>query len=199
MRLWVSQAGACSMVGSVRLPDSLSQGPVAPALAPGLEHRHRHRVRKVQAALARPHRQAQALREGKALAQLRRQAARLGAEHEPVAGLQGQRVHQPAALRGERKHALGRRRAGVQQGLPVGMAAHVGPLVVVQPGAAHQAVFHRKPQRLHQVQGAAGVGSQADHVAGVGRNLGFDQDDVEHGGSGLFSAKGRRCGRKPGR
>ena len=92
MRLWVSQAGACSMVGSVRLPESLSQGPVEPALAPGLEHRHRHRVRKVQAALARPHRQAQALREGKALAQLRRQcdlrAALFAPETERAALLQ---------------------------------------------------------------------------------------------------------------
>ena len=50
-----------------------------------------------------------------------------------------------------------------------------------QPGTAQQLVVHRKAERLDQVQRAAGVGGQAYHVAGVGRDFGFDQDDVEHG------------------
>jgi hypothetical protein len=53
--------------------------------------------------------------------------------------------------------------------------------VVIQPGAAQQPVFHVEAQRLDQVQGAAGVGRQADHVAGVGRDLGVDEHDAEHG------------------
>ena len=39
---------------------------------------------------------------------------------------------------------------------------------------------HREAERLDQVQAAAGIGAQPDCVAGVGRNLGPVQDDVEH-------------------
>src|SRR6185295_10516706 len=46
--------------------------------------------------------------------------------------------------------------------------------------APQLAVFHGEAQRLDQVQARAGVGGQPDHVAGVGRNLRIDQDDVEH-------------------
>jgi hypothetical protein len=58
--------------------------------------------------------------------------------------------------------------------------AHLGVLVVVEAGAPQVAVVHREAQRLDQVQGAAGVGREADHVAGVGRDLGRDEHDVEH-------------------
>ena len=53
-------------------------------------------------------------------------------------------------------------------------------LVVVQPRALQQAVLHREAERLHEVQRAAGVRRQADHVARVRRDLGLDEDDVEH-------------------
>ena len=54
--------------------------------------------------------------------------------------------------------------------------------MVVEAGAPQQLVVHRKAERLHQVQLAAAVGGQADHVAGVGRDLRFDEDDAEHRG-----------------
>ena len=73
--------------------------------------------------------------------------------------------------------------------------ANVGVLVVVEPGAAQQLVVHRKAERLHQVQRAAGVGRQPDHVAGVGRDLGFDQDDAEHGRGVDRHALGQRRAR----
>ncbi len=60
------------------------------------------------------------------------------------------------------------------------MPLYIRILVVVQPGAAHVAVFHAKAQGLDQMQGAACVGTQADDVAGVGRDFGVDEDDVEH-------------------
>ena len=36
-------------------------------------------------------------------------------------------------------------------------------------------------ERLHQVQRAAAVRTQADHVAGVGRDLGLNENDRRHG------------------
>ena len=49
-------------------------------------------------------------------------------------------------------------------------------------GALELLVVHRKAERFDQVQRAAGVGREPDHVAGVGRDLGVDEDDVEHVG-----------------
>ena len=42
-------------------------------------------------------------------------------------------------------------------------------------------IVQLEPQRPHQMQLRAGIGAQADGVARVGRNLGADEDDVEHG------------------
>jgi hypothetical protein len=86
-----------------------------------------------------------------------------------------------AAVRGHGEHALAVGLAVLQEGFPARMAAHGGVLVVIESGAAHQAVFHGKAQRLDQVQAAARVGGQADHIAGVGRNLRRDENDMEHG------------------
>ncbi|MNS70144.1 hypothetical protein D3C72_1034840 [compost metagenome] len=61
------------------------------------------------------------------------------------------------------------------------MALGGGILVVIEACAAHVAVFHGKSQRLDQVQAAAGIGAQADHIAGIGGDFWLDQDDVEHG------------------
>ncbi len=60
------------------------------------------------------------------------------------------------------------------------MNLHVGKLVVVEPGALELAVIHGEAERLDQVQARAGVRREADHVAGVRRDLGMDEDDVEH-------------------
>src|SRR5690606_26802595 len=57
----------------------------------------------------------------------------------------------------------------------------------VQAGAPELAVVHVESQRAHQVQAGAGVGAQPDHVAGVGRDLGLVEDEVEH-------RAGRRAG-----
>ena len=125
-------------------------------------------------------RQAQPLLRGKAFAQFGCQAPRLRTEDQPVTGREDRVVHGAGAPRGEREHAPGRRSLGGEQGVPVGMAAHLGIFVVVESGAAQEAVGHREAQGLDQVQRAAGVGGQPDHVAGVGWDFGFDEDDVEH-------------------
>ncbi|MFD2423589.1 hypothetical protein ACFSUI_05060 [Ralstonia solanacearum] len=62
------------------------------------------------------------------------------------------------------------------------MHAHRRVFVIVQSGAAHARVLERKAEWFDQVQLRAGVGAQADHIARVGRNFGFDENDVEHGG-----------------
>ena len=151
-------------------------------LPPGLEDCHGHCIGQVQAALAGTHRQPQLLGGRKAFAQGRRQAAGLRAEDQPVAGLPGHVVHRARAARGQREQACRVGAFGVQKGRPAGMAPQRGVLVVVEACAAHVLVVHRKAQRLDQVQRAAGVGRQADDVARVGRDFGFNEDDMEHGG-----------------
>ena len=160
-------------------------------LPPGLEHRHRHGIRQVQAALAGLHGQPQALSRGERCAQCRRQAPCFRAEHEPVAGRESDVIGAARAVRRQREHARGRRRLRGQKIAPSRRAAHLGVLVVVQPRAPQELVVHRKPQRLDQMQGAAGVGRQPDDVAGVGRNFGLDQDEVITCGDEYVSRQGR--------
>jgi hypothetical protein len=69
-----------------------------------------------------------------------------------------------------------------QKSLEVRPALHVGKLVVVEPGPLHPLVIPLEPQRLYQVQPIAGVGAEADDVAGVGRNFRLVEHDVEHDG-----------------
>jgi hypothetical protein len=54
-------------------------------LSPGLEHRHGHRVGKIQAAVSGTHRQAQAHPGRERLQQFPRQAGGFGAEYERIA------------------------------------------------------------------------------------------------------------------
>ena len=62
------------------------------------------------------------------------------------------------------------------------MHLHRNELVIVQPRPAHFGVVDGKAQRFDQVQRAAGIGAQPDDIAGVGRDFGLDENDVEHGG-----------------
>ena len=84
-------------------------------------------------------------------------------------------------MRRHGKKPAGRRLLAAQQRLPAGMAQYLRVLVVVKPGAPHVLVLHRKTERLYQVQAAAGIGRQPDHIAGVGRNFGLDENYIEHG------------------
>jgi hypothetical protein len=43
-------------------------------------------------------------------------------------------------------------------------------------------ILQTKSEGLDQVQAASGDGAQADYVARIGRDLGLEQDDIEHGG-----------------
>jgi hypothetical protein len=56
----------------------------------------------------------------------------------------------------------------------------IGPLAVIEPRAAQQFVFERETERFDQVQARTGIRTQTNHVAGVGRDFGFVQNNVEH-------------------
>ena len=77
------------------------------------------------------------------------------------------------------------------------MALHLGILVIVQPSAPHVLVFHGKTQRLNEVQGAACVGRKANHIARVGRNFRFNQNNLKHGAIvlALSGCSGKHQGR----
>jgi len=112
------------------------------------------------------------------------QAAGFGAEDKTIARLEAHGADQPTAARGESEQALGARLQRLHQRVPTGVRLQRGVFVIVEPGAAELFVIQRKTQRFNQVQGAAGIGAQADDVAGVGRNFGLDKNDVEHGSQG---------------
>jgi hypothetical protein len=60
------------------------------------------------------------------------------------------------------------------------MHLHVRHLVIVEPGALQLPVFHGEAERLDQMQARAGIGREADHVAGVRRDLRRVEHDLKH-------------------
>ena len=71
-----------------------------PTLPPRLVHHHRNRVGQIQAAIVGPHRQAQALAFGPALAHCIGQAAGFGPKQQAVAGRKARVVITAAATGG---------------------------------------------------------------------------------------------------
>ena len=59
------------------------------------------------------------------------------------------------------------------------MHADLSQLTVIEPGPPYRARIEPEAQRLDEVQAGAGVGAQPDDVAGIGRDLGLEQDDVQ--------------------
>jgi hypothetical protein len=64
--------------------------------------------------------------------------------------------------------------------LPAGMALNPGQVMVVEAGSFQSRVGELEPQRLNQVQDGAGIGAQADDIAGIWRNLRLIQNHVKH-------------------
>ena len=56
-------------------------------------------------------------------------------------------------------------------------SADVGP--IVETGSLHFAVVHREPDRLDDMQRSIGCGRKPSDIAGVRRDLWFDQSDVQ--------------------
>ncbi len=63
------------------------------------------------------------------------------------------------------------------------MHLHAGELVVIEPGAPHAGIVEREAERFDQMQLGAGIGAQANDVAGVGRDFRLDQDDMKQADS----------------
>ena len=74
---------------------------------------------------------------------------------------------------------MARPEAGRRHAAKIRVHANVGKFVVIEPRPPHRPRIEPEAQRLDQVQSRAGVRAQPDDVAGVGRNLGLEQDDVE--------------------
>ena len=55
-----------------------------------------------------------------------------------------------------------------------------GELVIIQAGAAQALVIPHKTERFNQMQAIAGVGTQADDVAGIRRNFRLVQNNIQH-------------------
>lgn len=69
---------------------------------------------------------------------------------------------------------------GAREVGPVLPAFPIDVLPIIHPGAFELLVVELKSKRLNQMQRGAGRGAEAGDVAGVGRNFGFEQNDV-HG------------------
>ena len=145
-------------------------------LPPGLVHGDRHRVRQVQAARRRQHRNAHAAIRGALRQQLVRQAARLRAEHQRITVRVIDRVVADGAAGREGEPA---RPAQAREAVgEARVLAQVGEFAVVQARPPHGPGVQAEAERPHEVQARPRVRAQPDDVAGVGRNLRLDQDDV---------------------
>ena len=72
---------------------------------------------------------------------------------------------------------------GGQTAGQVRVAAHIGKLVIIEAGTPHALVIPSKSQRFNQMQLVTRIGTQADDVAGVGRDFGLEQHYVQHADS----------------
>ncbi len=50
---------------------------------------------------------------------------------------------------------------------------------VVEPRPSQSRLVQRETQRMNQMQARPGIGAQTDYIAGVGRNLGLVEDDMQ--------------------
>ena len=62
------------------------------------------------------------------------------------------------------------------------MAENTGIFMVVETGAAQGLVVDVETQWFNKMQFGAGIGAQADDIAGVGWNFGLVEDDGDHSG-----------------
>jgi hypothetical protein len=52
--------------------------------------------------------------------------------------------------------------------------------MIIKPGAAQLLVIQVKTQGFDQVKQAAGIGTQADNIAGIGWYFGLVENNIEH-------------------
>jgi hypothetical protein len=61
------------------------------------------------------------------------------------------------------------------------MNLHSSVLMIIKASATHAGILKWKPERFDQVQLGAGICTQANDIAGVGRDFGLDQYNMKHG------------------
>ncbi len=76
-----------------------------------------------------------------------------------------------------------------QEGAVTLMDADAGELALVEPCPTQCLFFHTEPQRLYQVKLTASVGTEADDVACIGRNLWFKKNNIEHNSGDYLSSQ----------
>ena len=153
--------------------------PVERKLPPCLVAGHGDRVRQVQAAAGRAHRDPQPAL-GRVARQHRiREPARLRAEQQRVSF--PERGVAMAGLAPDREGERPPRGVDGVEGVERGVLAHRRPLVVVEAGASQAGFVEPESQRSDEVQDAAGVGAKAYDVARVRGDFRLIEDDVEHG------------------
>src|SRR3984957_4050272 len=108
-----------------------------------------------------------------------RQAARLRSEYKRIATLVFEVAVAAACAGLDKKHSRAAER--IHAGVEAGVYLDRRKVVIVETGALQALVIEPKPQWFHQVQSRAGVGAQADDIAGIRGDLGLEQHDMKHG------------------
>lgn len=157
-------------------PESLLRAGKA-ELAPGLEHTDGHRIRQVQAAIAGLHGQPQDVRWRQAVQHDLRQAASLGTEQQGIARREAGRKQAGGATGGQGEDSCRPRR--VETSGQIRMLRDAREFTVVEPRPSQSRLVQRETQRMNQMQARPGIGAQTDYIAGVGRNLGLVEDDMQ--------------------
>src|SRR5262245_4451778 len=106
------------------------------------------------------------------------QPARLGTEYEYIAWREAGVAVNATGARPDAEQACNRRELGEAL---IEADVHVYPreLVVVEACAADGLALDIKAQGSDQVQGAARIRAETDHIAGIGRDLRLKEHDVE--------------------
>jgi len=146
-------------------------------LAPGLEHTDGHRVRQIQAAIAGLHGQPQDVHWRQAVQHDLGQAAGLRTEQQGIARREAGRKQAGGATGGQGEDPC-RPRRGETCG-QIRMLGDAREFTVVEPRPSQSRLVQRETQRMNQMQARPGIGAQTDHIAGVGRNLGLVEDDMQ--------------------
>ena len=146
-------------------------------LAPGLEHTDGHRIRQIQTAIAGLHGQPQDVRWRQAVQHDLRQAAGLGTEQQGIARREAGRKQVGGTTGGQGEDPCRPHR--VEAGGQIRMLRDAHEFPVVEPRPSQSRLVQRETQRMNQMQVRPGIGAQTNHVAGVGRNLGLVEDDVQ--------------------
>jgi dihydroorotate dehydrogenase (NAD+) catalytic subunit len=113
-----------------------------------------------------------------ALEYFRGQAARLRSKHQDVAGVKGSLAIYPRAARFNAEHPRPRQLS--QASVETDVYAYLRHHVVVEARAPERFVLELKSQRSHEMQRAARIGAQADHVPRVRRNFRLEEHHIEH-------------------